>query len=71
MNIKEHQNYKYPNGGHCRWCGVVNETLDHVVNCGSDGCVIQNIEEVMQGKDIYQMKRIAERLYDFLERVEV
>ena len=71
LNIKEYQNYKYENGGHCRWCGVVDETLEHVVNCGSSGSKIHNVKESIRGDDILLMKRIAERIEDFLERVEV
>ena len=64
--------YKYDDHqNHCRWCGVHDETLDHIVNCGYDGHCIQNVEEIMNGTDLQQMREMAVRIEDFLERVDV
>ena len=73
LNIKKQQNYKYINGGHCRWCGVVDETLEHIVNCGpGNKTKLYNVEHtVLHENDTLLLKRIAERIEDFLDRVEM
>ena len=39
LNIKEHT--KYQNSSYeCRWCGVADEMLEHIVNCGSDKVIV-------------------------------
>ena len=63
--------YKYKGANHCRWCGVSNETLRHVVNCGTNGRDIENVEEVIHGTDVHLMKEVAIRIEDFLEKVDV
>ena len=71
LNIKEYMQYKYQGANHCRWCGISDETLGHIVNCGTNGCNIDNVENIIYGTDINQMKEIAVRIEDFLEKVEV
>ena len=64
--------YQYENNKHCRWCGVSDETIQHIVSCGSDGPVISDVERMVQeGNNLEQMKNIAERIENFLDRVEV
>ena len=64
--------FKYENNFHCRWCGISDETLQHVVNCGSDDPVINDVQNIIVcGTDTRKMKEIAERIELFLDRVEV
>ena len=63
--------YRYQGANCCRWCGISDETLSHVVNCGASGYTIDNIEEIIYGTDIHQMKEVAMRIEDFLEKVDV
>ena len=47
------------------------ETLTHVVNCGAEGEKIENIEEtLMMCNDKWKLAQIANRIEDFLSRVE-
>ena len=71
LNIKEYMQYKYRNNNHCRWCGVSDETLEHVVNCGYEGEHMEAVEEIINGTDLEKMRELADRIEDFLERVEV
>ena len=72
LNIKQYMKYQYQNDNHCRWCGVSDETIQHVVNCGSDKPVLLDVEKTIQeGNNLEQMKDIAERIEDFLDHVEV
>ena len=71
LNIKDWMKYKYEDEEkHCRWCGVCDETLNHVVNCGYNGEAVEDAEITMIGSDVQKMKNIAERVEDFLQRVE-
>ena len=71
LDIKEHMQYKYKDGIHCRWCGISDETVSHIVNCGYNGQPIDDVEEIIYGSDIQKMKDVAERIEDFIERVDV
>ena len=72
LNIKEHMKYKFQEDQCCRWCGISDESLQHVVNCGSFDGVIPDVEDIVkEGKDLNLLTEIAERVEDFLERVEV
>ena len=71
LSIKEHMQYKYRNQNHCRWCGISNETLEHIVNCGTNGCHIENVDEIIHGNDLHLMKEVAIRIEDFLEKVDI
>ena len=35
LNIKDHMKFSH-NDTLCRWCGMSDETLDHVINCGEE-----------------------------------
>ena len=71
LNIKDHMEYKFKDNQHCRWCGVSNETLQHIVNCGFES-KIDDVEAVLElGSNLDLMGEIAERVAEFLERVEV
>ena len=69
LNIKEHMAYKFSDQT-CRWCGVCEETLQHVVNCGKE-TQIDNIEQLLQEMEFRKLKDIAVRVDDFLSKVEV
>ena len=69
LSIKEHMAYKFSDQT-CRWCGVCEETLQHVVNCGKE-TQIDNIEQVLQEMELTKLKDIAIRVDDFLSKVEV
>ena len=63
--------YKFKDNQHCRWCGVSSETLQHIVNCGFESR-IDDVEAVLDlGSSLDLMGKIAERVEEFLERVEV
>ena len=62
--------YKFKDNQHCRWCGVSNETLQHIVNCAFESR-IDDVEAVLElGSNLDLMGEIAERVGEFLERVE-
>ena len=61
--------YKYKDTS-CRWCGVAEETLEHIVNCGQEA-TINNVEEILAEMDLGKLKEIARRVSEFTERVEV
>ena len=70
LNIKEHTDYQHQDN-FCRWCGVCDETLDHVVNCGINGDKIANVQEILTlGTDTMTLGQIADRIEDFLSRIE-
>ncbi len=70
LNIKEHADYQYKNNL-CRWCGVADETVMHVVNCGSNGEKLDNIHETMLlCRDEIKVGMIADRIAEFISRVE-
>ena len=71
LNIKEHMQYKYNNNNHCRWCGVSDETLEHIVNCGYEGEHIVSAERIIYGTDVTEMSMLADRIDDFLDRIDV
>ena len=71
LNIKEHMQYKYRDNNHCRWCGVCDETLGHIINCGYEGEHMESAERIVYGTDVQEMSELANRIEDFLERVEV
>ena len=69
LQIKDHMKYKYSDMS-CRWCGVAEETLEHVTNCGKDQS-INDIEKSLTQMDLKEMKEIALRVKEFLAKVEV
>lgn len=72
LGIKQHMKYEYKENLHCRWCGVSEETLQHVVNCGASGPVVVGVDKIIEEcRDLEQMKVVAQRIENFLERVEV
>ena len=70
LNIKNHMKYKYKDNLSCRWCGVYEETLEHIVNCGQD-THIHEVEKSLQEMEIGKLEEIAVRTREFLWKVEV
>ena len=69
--IKEHADYQHKDN-FCRWCGVSDETLVHVVNCGVHGERIENVEQTLVlCNDNLKLSLIADRVEDFISRVEI
>ena len=69
-NIKEHADYQHKDN-FCRWCGVSDETVSHVVNCGASGDKIENVEKTLiLCNDKLKLSQIADRVEDFISRVE-
>ena len=72
LSIKQHMKYKYGDDQSCRWCGICDESFQHIVNCGCNDSEISDAESVIdQGEDMQLLVRIAQRVEDFLNRVEV
>lgn len=69
LKIKDHMRYKFTEYS-CRWCGVSDETLEHVVNCGHDE-KIDNVEQALVEMNIDELSRIASRVDGFLSKIEI
>ena len=69
LSIKEHMSYKFSDTS-CRWCGVAEETLGHIINCGKEA-VINNVEEILAGMDLEKLREVAIRVSEFTDKVEV
>ena len=69
LDIKDHLTYKYQDKN-CRWCGIGEETVQHITNCGSDLDTIDNVENIINnGSDITTLKIIALRIEEFLNKI--
>ena len=68
LSIKDHMQFKY-NENSCRWCGIGEETLSHIVNCGNEECV--DAETILTNMEVTELKVLAKRIQDFLSRVEL
>ena len=69
LSIKDHSKFKHSDNL-CRWCGVNDETLQHIVNCGNDVIISDTVTVVNElRKD--QMEMVAERVEMFISKVEV
>ena len=70
LNIREHTKYQNVHET-CRWCGVTDETLEHVTNCGNEE-VVTNVEVLLnQISDLSMVEKAAERIKDFISRVDL
>ena len=69
LSIKDHSRFKYSDNL-CRWCGVDDETLQHIVNCGNE-VIISDTETVVNELRKDQMEIIAEKVEMFISKVEV
>ena len=66
VDIKSHLSYKYTDLL-CRKCGLEDETLDHVINCGHDEVLVLNVENVVENRS--NTLRCLKRLETFLDDV--
>ena len=70
LKIKDHMRYKFSEYS-CRWCGVSDETLDHIINCGQSEERIDDVEQALLEMNIDKLNKIALRVDEFLSKVEV
>ena len=70
LNIKSHMKYKFKDSL-CRWCGVTDETLPHIVNCGRDDEKIVDVERALHEMKLEELSKIASRVDEFLAKVDV
>ena len=70
LNIKSHMKFKYKEDLSCRWCGICEESLEHIVNCGQN-THISEVDKSLQEMETEKLKEIAVRTREFLWKVEV
>ena len=70
LNIKSHTKFKFKDSL-CRWCGVTDETLEHIVNCGRDDEMIVDVEKVLHELKLEEVGRVASRVNEFLDKVDI
>lgn len=70
LKIKDHMKFKYSEYS-CRWCGVSDETVEHIVNCGHSEERIENVEQALLEMKMDKLSKIASRIDDFISKVEV
>ena len=69
LNIKQHTMYQN-RSLECRWCGVTDETLQHIVNCGSEEVMVE-VEKAVENQEWSKLGHVARKVKEFLSRVEV
>ena len=69
LSIKDHTKFQQSNNI-CRWCGATDETLNHVVECGSPK-VKYNAQIAVDELHEEKLKEVAERVGEFLSKVEI
>lgn len=70
LNIKSHMKYKFKDSL-CRWCGVTDETLPHIVNCGRNDERIVDVEKALHELKLEEISEIASRVDEFLDKVDI
>ena len=70
LNIKTHMKFKYKEDLSCRWCGICEESLEHIVNCGQN-TQISEVGKSLREMETEKLKEIAVRTREFLWKVEV
>ena len=69
LDLKCHTPFLYSDTN-CRWCGVGEETIAHIVNCGASTLPISDIqEEISAGSNLVALELIAHRIQNFLDLV--
>ena len=68
LDIKTHRTFKFHDTV-CRGCGVEEETLEHLVNCGISPSehIVVNLEDICDSKS--EAVIFVERVQSFLEKV--
>ena len=69
LNIKDHMKFSH-NDTLCRWCGMSDETLDHVINCGEETKLVDT-EENLNLLNHKEIEKIAWRVDEFLSKVDI
>ena len=67
LDIKTHCTYKYSDTI-CRGCGIEDETLPHIINCGqTEHMDFVNVNDIETVSDVVtiSLMRTANRIYDF------
>ena len=71
LDIKDHRSYKYKDTL-CRKCGIENETVQHITNCGQsdivDTAIIYQLGSLTYDTKI-KLATITKRIHNFLEEV--
>ena len=73
LDIKRHNSYKFDVGDStCRLCGVHDETLEHIVNCGREDMIQVDMDDLELPDDLRlaEVSRYISRIKDFLENVK-
>ena len=60
--------YKYSDLS-CRWCGIKEETLNHIVNCGGDREEI-DADAILKEMKMDELKQLALRVQEFLWKID-
>ena len=56
----------------CRWCGICDEKLEHIVNCGrNEDDHIHDVDMALSELNLDMLNKIALRVDEFLGKVEV
>ena len=69
LDIKTHCTYKYSDTI-CRGCGIEDETLEHIINCGqAEHMDIVNVSEIEAVSDVVSISlmRTVNRIHDFYD----
>ena len=70
LDIKTHCSYKY-NDTVCRGCGVEEETLDHIINCGQQEELHVDVTNINgQEGSVVTLNRAAGRIASFIDQCD-
>ena len=70
LDIKTHCSYKY-NDTVCRGCGVEEETLDHIINCGQQEELHVDVTNINgQEGSVVTLNRVAGRIASFIDQCD-
>ena len=69
-NLKDHTKYQHSDNT-CRWCGVDDETLNHIVNCGESELIPDAEKSVDEISEIGVLDIIARQVKTFLTKVDL
>ena len=72
LDIKTHNTYMYREDIVCRGCGVENETLQHVLNCGYEECLNLDVSRIDTDSDnvVTKLIQAVNRITSFKEMCE-
>ena len=72
LDIKTHNTYMYREDTACRGCGIENETLEHVLNCGHEECLTLDLSRIDTDSDnvVTKLIQAVNRITSFKEMCE-